>query len=896
MGEPGSIIPSQLRHEVRLLERILFAVLDEDAGPGLVDDVANLRAATIQLRSEPSDASLAAVVNLVDFLDEDRAEQVARAFTIYFQLVNLAEEHHRVHDLRDRARTEIPLHESIAAAVADVREQSGVEELAGLLERLEITPVLTAHPTEARRRAVVEALERVAAQIAGLDDPRLSAPEEDELERRLAEEIAILWRTDQVRPLRPSPLDEVRAVMALFDETIFRAAPSVYRSLDRALNGASSGISKPSFPAFLRWNSWVGADRDGNPSVTGQTTRLTAEIQADHVLRGLENVARRVARATSASDRDVPPSAELLKVLDQDEHVFPDAAQALRERVPDQAHRRMLLLIAERIAAVRAWGPGKYDHPDDLVRDLQLVQRSLAEAGAPRLAYGELQHLVWQTQTFGFHLASLEVRQHAGVHRTILEELAPGTADDPVALNRLATQGWPEGTPEPSSPESQEVLETFSAMADIQGWYGADACRRYIVSFTRTAADVVAVRALARLAVPDRPLELDVVPLFESHAELAKAPAILDALFEIPGAAAWLDARGRRLEVMMGYSDSAKEAGFLAANVALYRTQEALASWAKEREIALTIFHGRGGALGRGGGPTNRAIAGQAPGSVAARFKVTEQGEVTFWRYANLQIAGRHLEQVTNAVLLASTAAHESKGAAWAQFRDTAGAMADASSVAYQGLVSSPGFVDFFIASTPIEEIGELPMGSRPARRAGGAADVESLRAIPWVFAWAQARVNLPGWFGLGTGLQAVIDLHADGLEVLRDMYQRWPFFTSLLQNAELSLVKADMSIAQLHFALGDRPDLAERVIQEYDRTVALVLAVSGHEHLLAEEPRLARDIDLRNPSIDALSFLQIRFLRSLREDELTAVDHARVLRLVQLTVSGIAAGLQNTG
>lgn len=892
MGDPE--LPSQLRHEVRLLERILFRVLAEDAGQALVDDMELLRAATVGLRDDPSDEARDAVVDLVASFDEARAEQVARGFTIYFQLVNLAEEHHRVHDLRELAREEIPLHESIAAAVDDVRTWEGDDGLDLLLGRLEITPVLTAHPTEARRRAVVEALERVAAQIARLDDPRLSAPEEEELERRLAEEIATLWRTDQVRPLRPSPLDEVRSIMALFDETIFRVAPAVYRSLDRSLDREGAGRRPPTFPSFLRWNSWVGSDRDGNPTVTAAITRATAEIQADHLLRGLENVTRRVARALSASDRDVPPSEELLKVLDQDEQVFPDAAEALRLRVPDQAHRRMLLLIAERVAAVRSWGPGRYDSPEQLIDDLRLVQDSLARAGAPRLAYGELQHLLWQSETFGFHLASLEIRQHAGVHRDVLEELAPGAADDPDELNRLATQGWPEDTPQLSTELGREILETFRAMADIQEWYGANACHRYIVSFTRSAADVVAVRALARLAVPDRPLALDVVPLFESHDELARAPMILDDLFEIPGAAAWLEARDRRLEVMLGYSDSAKEAGFLGANIALYRTQESLAAWAKARDIRLTIFHGRGGALGRGGGPTNRAISGQAPGSVAGRFKVTEQGEVTFWRYANLAIAGRHLEQVTNAVLLASTPTHERKGAAWAPFAEPAATMADAATEAYRSLVSTPGFVDFFIASTPIEEIGELPMGSRPARRSGG-DDIGSLRAIPWVFAWAQARVNLPGWFGLGTGLDSIASTPG-GLDTLRTMYRSWPFFTSLLQNAELSLVKADLSIAHLHFELGERDDLAAIIAEEYQRTVDLVLSVTQHDFLLAATPRLARDIELRNPSIDALSFLQVRFLRALRDTELSGEDQPRILRLVQLTVSGIAAGLQNTG
>jgi phosphoenolpyruvate carboxylase len=405
------------------------------------------------------------------------------------------------------------------------------------------------------------------------------------------------------------------------------------------------------------------------------------------------------------------------------------------------------------------------------------------------------------------------------------------------------------------------------------------------------------VRALGRLAVPDGSLRLDVVPLFESSRELARAPEILDELFELPGAAAWLDGRGRRLEVMLGYSDSAKEVGVLAANLILYRTQADLVRWAAERSVKLTIFHGRGGALGRGGGPTNRAIWAQAPGSVAGRFKVTEQGEVTFARYANPQIAQRHLEQVTNAVLLASTPTAERRRDEEARHAETAARMAAASEAAYRELIQQPGFVAFFLAATPVDEIGQLALGSRPAHRAAGAAanDVASLRAIPWVFSWTQARVNLAGWFGLGSGLAAIAE-RPGGLEELRAMYEDWPFFTSMIGNAELSLLKADLPIARLHMDLAERPEIAEMIEREFERTRELVLAVTGHDELLADQPRLRRDVELRNPYVDALSFLQVRFLGDLKRGVPDEETRAHVLRLVQITVNGVAAGLQNTG
>jgi phosphoenolpyruvate carboxylase len=597
-------MPAPLRRDVGMLGRLLGQVLQEAGGPGLLEDVERLRRATIALRAAPPgerEAARAKVVELVAGFDLDRAELVARAFTVYFQLVNLAEEQQRVRALRERSREGGPVRESFEAAVEEVRDAEGDAGLAALLDRLEVRPVLTAHPTEARRRAVVEALRRVGAEVARLDDPRLSAAEEADARRRLLEEVTILWRTGQLRRQRPTPLDEVRTVAAVFDNTLFRLVPAVYRSLERALVGDAAGTVPPPFRPFLRWGSWVGGDRDGNPNVTAETTLAAVAVQADHVLAALEAETRRVGRALTASGASTPPSPELLASLAEDEAAFPGPAATIRRRAPDEPHRRKLLLVAERLAATRAalaargagpagdeagpaatrGGPGRraghrgYRRADELLRDLLLVQASLAAAGAARLAYGELQELAWQAETFGFHLASLEVRQHASVHAEALAELAPGAAGDAGALDRLAVDGWPAGAV-PRGEAAAEALATLAAMAELQARYGAGACRRYVVSFSRLAADLAAVRALARLAVPDRRLDLDVVPLFESKADLEAAPRVLDEYLALPGAAAWLEGRGRRLEVMLGYSDSAKDAGFLAANLALYRAQGTL--------------------------------------------------------------------------------------------------------------------------------------------------------------------------------------------------------------------------------------------------------------------------------------------------------------------------------
>ena len=914
---PAGEMPGALRRDVRLLGGLLGRVLEEAGGPGLLEDVERLRRATIALRAADGGRrqARARVVELVAGFDRDRAELLARAFTVYFQLVNLAEEQHRVRTLRERRQQGGQVRESFEAAVAEVREAAGEDGLAVLLDRLEVAPVLTAHPTEARRRAVVDALRRIAVELARLDAPRLPGDDQATATRRLLEEITGLWRTAQLRRERPSPLDEVRSVMAVFDTTLFRLVPATYRALEQAVSGEAAGTGPPPFPAYLHWGSWVGGDRDGNPSVTAETTRAAMAIQADHVLRGLERVTRRVGHALPVAASSTPPSEELLASLGRDTAAFPRPAAAIATRWPDEPYLQKLLLAAERLAATRAAllgraPPGPPDPPGDhpgrgyrdageFLADVRLVQASLAAAGAARLAYGELQHLAWQAETFGFHLASLEVRQHAAVHAQAVAELAPDAAGDAAALDRLAVEGWARAPAEVGGP-AREVLDTLRVMAELQARYGPDACRRYVVSFSRTAADLAAVRALARLAVPDGPLELDVVPLFESRADLERACDVLDEYLALPGAAAWLERQGRRLEVMLGYSDSAKDAGFLAANLALYRAQGALAAWAAARGIDLVLFHGRGGALGRGGGPAGRAVRGQAPGSVAGRFKVTEQGEVIYARYGNLAIGHRHLEQVTNAVLGASTAgAQAAVAAAEDRYLPTAAGMADAAEAAWRALVERDGFAEFFAAVTPIKELGLLRIGSRPARRDGDAAgaaggDLVDLRAIPWVFAWSQNRCNLPGWYGLGTGLEVVAH-QPQGLALLREMYAGWPFFRSLIENAEMSLAKADPLVAESYLELGGRPDLVAAIREEFRRTRVLVTETTGAGRLLGHRPVLRQAVDLRNPYVDALSFLQVRFLTDLRNG-LSGPEAARAADLVLLTVNGVAAGLQNTG
>jgi phosphoenolpyruvate carboxylase len=462
--------------------------------------------------------------------------------------------------------------------------------------------------------------------------------------------------------------------------------------------------------------------------------------------------------------------------------------------------------------------------------------------------------------------------------------VAPGAAGKARALDRLARRAPDGPAPQPTTSATREVLATFRAIRDIQDRLGHAACDRVIVSFTRSAADLAGVQALARLASPARPADVQPVPLLESRNELATATEILDAWIALPGTKQLLRRRHRELQVMVGYSDSAKEAGVLAANLELYRAQRAMAAWARGHDVRLTIFHGRGGALGRGGGPASRAILGQPPGSVEGRFAVTEQGEMAFARYGDPVLARRHLEQLTSAVVRASATGEGPDPAD--RFERELALMADTSRVRYERLVRAEGFVQFFRRVTPLAQISTLPIASRPvSRRLGAADELDDLRAIPWVFAWGQSRVNLPGWYGLGAGLEAVAQ-ERGGIVTLRAMFRDWPFFTALIENAELSLAKADPAIAELYLARGNRDDLAADIRDEMARTLELVLTVAGHPRLLDCRPELQQAVELRNPYVDALSFLQLRFLDG----------RGRAERLVQATVNGVAAGLRNTG
>lgn len=869
-------IPEQMRADVRMLGSLLGQVLRESGSAGLYEDVERLRIATIQAYTDETPEAFARAAAIADSFTVARADEVARAFTAYFHLVNLAEEHQRVRILRERDGRPDREHatDSVAAAFMRLAAEVGDDTALERLQALRFHPVFTAHPTEARRRAVSSSIRRLAALLEEHDASLRNGADQRRAERRMLEEVDTLWRTAPLRPEKPSPTDEVRAVMAVFDETLYTAVPHVYRRVDDALQGPGAGGRAPVVRPFVRVGSWVGGDRDGNPFVTASVTRQAAKIASEHVLLGLERTTSRVGRTLTLDATTTPPSVALSALWQRLSAADEDAAAEIAQRSPNEPHRRILLLLARKLAATRERNADlAYRDPEHFLADLRIVQDSLVQAGAPRQAYGHLQQLLWQVETYGFHLTELEVRQHSAVHAKVLAELRTG------------------GAP---SEQAQEVLDVFRSVAFLQERYGPRAAGRYIVSFTQSADDLAAVHELARHAAgPGGTVPvLDVIPLFETFADLQAAPRILAEIVEHPEFAARLEATGRRLEVMLGYSDSSKDVGPVAANLALYEAQAAIAAWARENGIELTLFHGRGGALGRGGGPANSAILAQPPHSVDGRFKLTEQGEVIFARYGDPAIAMRHIDQVAAAILLASSPSNEERNRAAAErYADVAATMDEASRARFFSLVKAPGFAPWFARVTPMEEIGLLALGSRPARRGLSVESLEDLRAIPWVFAWTQARINLAGWFGLGSALEAVGDQ-----ALLQRAYDEWPLFRTLIDNVGMSLAKADDRIAQHYLELGDRDDLASLVRDEMALTRSWVIRVTGGTELLANKPVLQRAVKMRSPYVDALSLLQLRALRALRDAPEGAPVDPEQQRLLLLSVSGVAAGLQNTG
>ncbi len=821
-------------------------------------------------------------IELIDSLSLDRAQIIVRAFTTFFHLANLSEENYRVETLRKReSRVSIdsavdPVNE-LTVAYRQMIDEVGEDKANELLARLEFHPVFTAHPTEARRKAVEGKIRRISRLLA--ERPRLGGSDLMENERHLLQEIDALLRTSPVAPKKPTPVGEADTIIDIFDNTLFDTIPMVYRRFDDWILGDKAGTVPPVCPAFFHPGSWIGTDRDGNPNVTAKVSRQVAAKFATHMVSTLANKCRRVGRNLTLEAKYTKPTDELLNLWNHQvemSEVLADRAMTISASEP---HRAVMLVMAARLdATVARNADTMYNSAEEFLGDLRVVQRSLAASGAVRAAYGPVQTIIWQTETFGFHMVETEFRQHSVVHTRALDDIREHGIHGELA------------------PMTREVLDTFRALGSIQKRFGIKAARRYIISFTKSAQNVADVYELAQLAFahPEDVPVVDVIPLFEQLEDLENCVDVLDDMLAIPAVQRRLEQSGRRLEVMLGYSDSSKDAGPTTATLALHSAQARIAAWAERNDIDLVLMHGRGGAVGRGGGPANRAVLAQPAGSVNCFFKPTEQGEVIFARYGNPALAQRHVESVAAATLLNSAPSVERTNTQTTErFADMAARLNEVAHNTYLDLLNTPDFTLWFSTVTPLAEVGLLPIGSRPAKRGLGAKSLDDLRTIPWVFSWSQARINLAAWYGLGSACEALGDL-----ELLQQAYAEWPLFSTFIDNIEMSIAKTDFRIAKMYLALGDRDDLATKVFEEMQLTRKWTLAITGSTWPLEKRRVLGRAVRVRNPFVDALSLAQVRALREVRmnQDELSEEAKAEYMSLILATVTGVSAGLQNTG
>lgn len=860
-----------------------------------------------------------ALTDQIARLTSDEARAIAAAFSLYFDLVNLAEEHSRVYSLRQQENPEAfsQNRETIADAIRDLKV-NGVspEQLADMLKNLDIELVLTAHPTEAKRRTILSKIQRMSEYLAKLIETDRSPIGLDDIRAGLFEEITEFWLTDRSRTARPTVTDEVRTGLYFIDAVFWEVIPEIYAEMDWALAEYYPGLTADH--TWLRLASWIGGDRDGNPTVTKEVTAETLRLH-----RGLAVEKHRVnfqdlARRLSISSKRQPPPVELLSWFEK-RRPLPEHVRFLEERYSKEPYRLVLALLAEDFIQA-----SKDDMKNRLLSDSQELEKAklahfirpfeiVLNALPEPAKHGRAMLVHRQLKVFGLHAARLDIREDSARLNQTLGEILRAIGDHPsyehvspmerreTAL-RLLREPTPSLAPHPGvTRETAETFSLFQLVARARAIYGPDLLGPFVVSMTRDAGDILTVLLLAKwTGTLDG---MPIVPLFETLADLEAAPNILVDLFSLEAYRRYLTTCNDMQMVMIGYSDSNKDGGYLASNWALYQAQENIARICQQHRIKLILFHGRGGTVARGGGPANRGIRAQPPGTVNGRFRVTEQGEIIASRYANHELAKQHLEQIVHAVLHASSPVlHETQGEIPGIWRTAISEMSAAAYRTYRALVfDTPGFLDYWWATTPLDEIKRLSIGSRPAARGFGKDSVETIRAIPWVFSWMQSRFNLPGWYGLGSGIEYFKKASAEAAQLLGEMYAGWPFFRALLNNAEMSLLKADMDIAALYSGLVPNRPFAQSIFQtiqaEFDLTRRAVLEITRHVTLMDAEPELQRSIHLRNPYIDPLNYIQVELLKRLRGLHDPEGEESESLREAMiLTINGIASGLRNTG
>ncbi|WP_101294383.1 phosphoenolpyruvate carboxylase [Halegenticoccus soli] len=890
-----------VRQDVRELGALLGDVLEAQTSTESFETVEELRTAAIGYR-EGSLPSREPLHDVLGRLSPESESVVARAFTSYFELINLAEERERVRAVRQGSQ-EGTLGDSLKETVAYLSESGAdADAVQRVLDDVLIEPTFTAHPTEARRKTVKAKLRSIAEHLETLDERRLTDQEQEQEWNRVDAEVTSLWQTAQVRNRRPEPQDEARNVQWYLENTLFDVVGEVYSEVEELVSAEYDDVT---VPKLFEFRSWAGSDRDGNPYVTPEVTEDTLERQRSVVLAKYRTALKRFSGLLSQDGNRIETGEAFDERLEADRERLPGVAAEAEERYPDEPYRQKLKLMRERLRRVEDVRPNGYADEGELKEDLESIAESLRRNGAENVVDAYLDPLIRQVDTFGFCLASLDLRDHRKNHTEAVAEALANEGVDYRGLDEdermeLLTEAVLQDEPvidleEPGdvSDTSERVLTLFSKLGDWQREYGVGAIDTYCISMTEEPSHAMEVLFLADQAgvvsLPDH-CGIDVVPLLETESALNGARRIMGTLFENEAYGRALAARRNVQEIMLGYSDSNKENGFLAANWDLYKNQRRLAEITEEFDVTMRLFHGRGGSISRGGGPMNEALLALPNETVTGQVKFTEQGEAIAEKYANPRIAERNLEQMLDAQIRARHRAlrqpEEEVPDAWVDAMDT---MAAAAREEYRDLLETEGFVAYFEQVTPITVIENLNLGSRPASRSGERT-VEDLRAIPWVFSWTQARCILPGWYSLATGMRAYLDGGGDE-ETLREMYEEWPFFRTTLDNAALSLSRTEMEIAAEYAQLADselRERFFPRIDEEYREAVDLVLDVSDRKRLLKRD-WLSESLRRRNPYVDPLNFLQTHLLAQTHR---TKAEE----QTLRLTVKGIAAGMKNTG
>ena len=927
----------KLRSRVKLLGKLVGNVLLKHEGPEVFHAVEFLRTGFIQLRNRNSEPRRKALMELIDGLEPYVINQVIRAFTIYFNLVNIAEEDflHRQRRASVQEQGHAAWTGSFHHTMLEFQDQDiSADELQHLLDHLSYKPVFTAHPTESKRRTIMELQRSVFTIIDQLTDPRLSPFERDDLVDALQAQIEVIWLTNEVRSNKPSVEDEIKLGLHYFQRSLFEAVKLDYRHLERAIihTYGENDIGNPvvKVPSFIEFGSWIGGDRDGNPFVTADVTRMALRMQSIEILTEHVRLIHKLTQVLTLSTRWCTPSDAFMQGLAKDEAMGVKAFDEKRDQFEDEVYRRKLYhmhyRLKKNLAIVRNRlrnietpnSEHAYAHERDFLEDLYSIRESLIGHGEYATANGDLRDVIRIAETFGFHMVSLDIRQESTRHTLAVSEIArlcgPGdyeSLDEQQKLGFLAEQIELNQRPvvdlEALSADTRQTLEVFQTIFDMREEISTRCVGSYVISMTHTASHIMEVMYLAFLAglAGKRDNEffctLEIGPLFETINDLNHIDDVLDTLLQNPVYHALLAKTGGTQEVMLGYSDSCKDGGIMSAAWGLYQAQLKVIQITRRYDIQCRMFHGRGGTITRGGGPTHDAIMSQPPQTVLGQIKFTEQGEVLSHKYSNAETAHYELAMGITGLMKASIGLLRDDSTSYDEFHPVMQQLSDFSEASYRDLTDhTEGFFEYFYEATPVSEIGLMNIGSRPSHRRKGDMSKSSVRAIPWVFGWSQSRHVMPAWYGVGFAIEKWLSSKSGSLRLLRRMNRQWPFFAALISNTQMSLFKSDMRTALEYSKLCQDKALGKHVFgkiqKENKRTIEQVLNIANLKELLANDPVLTLSLSRRDPYLDPLGYLQINLLKKYRDETVDEADREVWQGALLSSINAIAAGLRNTG